>query len=120
VQNIILEEMEDFDGILIATTNLTQNMDKAFERRFLYKIEFEKPNEDVRANLWKSILRISEDDAKVLAKKYDFTGALIENVFRKKTVNSILYNKSYDLKDIMTLAGEEYIEKPHTIGFGNG
>jgi SpoVK/Ycf46/Vps4 family AAA+-type ATPase len=43
MQNIILEEMEKLEGILIATTNLTQNMDKAFERRFLFKVEFEKP-----------------------------------------------------------------------------
>ena len=38
LQNIILQEMETLDGIMIATTNLQQNMDKAFERRFLYKI----------------------------------------------------------------------------------
>ncbi|MDR0877431.1 MAG: ATP-binding protein [Treponema sp.] len=37
IQNIILQEMEDLSGILIATTNLAKNMDKAFERRFLYK-----------------------------------------------------------------------------------
>ena len=44
IQNIVLQEMENFDGILIATTNLTGNIDSAFGRRFLYKIEFEKPN----------------------------------------------------------------------------
>ena len=45
LQNIILQEMENLDGIMIATTNLQQNMDKAFERRFLYKIKFDKPTE---------------------------------------------------------------------------
>ena len=38
LQNIILQEMESIDGIMIATTNLTNNLDKAFERRFLYKV----------------------------------------------------------------------------------
>jgi SpoVK/Ycf46/Vps4 family AAA+-type ATPase len=38
IQNIILQELENLKGILIATTNLTDNLDKAFERRFLYKI----------------------------------------------------------------------------------
>ena len=38
IQNIILQEMESLEGIMIATTNLTSNLDKAFERRFLYKI----------------------------------------------------------------------------------
>ena len=36
IQNLILQEMEVLDGILIATTNLTENFDEAFERRFLY------------------------------------------------------------------------------------
>ena len=43
MQNIILQEIENLDGILIATTNLTSNLDRAFERRFLYKVEFHKP-----------------------------------------------------------------------------
>ena len=37
MQNIILQEIEDLDGILIATTNQTSNLDSAFERRFIYK-----------------------------------------------------------------------------------
>ena len=44
IQNIILQEMESLDGILIATTNLADNLDTAFERRFLYKIRFDKPD----------------------------------------------------------------------------
>ncbi|MBQ2141621.1 MAG: AAA family ATPase, partial [Alistipes sp.] len=43
MQNILLEEIEKLDGILIATTNLPCNLDKAFERRFIYKIEFMQP-----------------------------------------------------------------------------
>jgi SpoVK/Ycf46/Vps4 family AAA+-type ATPase len=42
IQNILLEEFENFEGILIATTNLVNNMDNAFERRFLFKVEFKK------------------------------------------------------------------------------
>lgn len=48
ILNIILQEIEQLDGILIATTNLPENMDKAFERRFLYKIQFEKPDLNCR------------------------------------------------------------------------
>lgn len=43
MQNIILEELETFGGIMIATTNLTDNLDAAFERRFLFKIGFARP-----------------------------------------------------------------------------
>ncbi len=51
IQNILLEEIENFDGILIATTNLVNNMDTAFERRFLFKIEFKKPNLAAKAKI---------------------------------------------------------------------
>lgn len=56
IQNIILQEMETLDGIMIATTNLEQNMDKAFERRFLYKIKFNKPSVEARMNIWRSMI----------------------------------------------------------------
>lgn len=51
IQNIILQEMETLEGIMIATTNLTTNLDKAFERRFLYKIRFDKPSVEVRSKI---------------------------------------------------------------------
>lgn len=56
MQNIFLEQIERFDGILIATTNLLENLDKAFSRRFNYKIEFVKPNKEQRIELWKKLL----------------------------------------------------------------
>jgi len=52
MQNIILQEMETLEGIMIATTNLTGNLDKAFERRFLYKIEFQKPTAEESKYIW--------------------------------------------------------------------
>jgi SpoVK/Ycf46/Vps4 family AAA+-type ATPase len=119
VQNIILEELENFEGILIATTNLTQNMDSAFERRFLYKITFEKPTIENKIKLWESIVKINEIDAKTLANQFDFTGAQIENIFRKKTANSILYGDSYDLNKLIDLCKEEKIDKTTRIGFGS-
>jgi hypothetical protein len=116
-QNIILEEMENFEGILIATTNLTQNFDTAFERRFLYKIEFDKPSLENRAKIWIEFLKLNEEDALTLAKKFDFTGAQIENIFRKKTADSILYGDTYDLNKIIDLCKTEKIEKEQKIGF---
>lgn len=94
IQNIILQEMESLDGIMIATTNLTENMDTAFERRFLYKICFEKPDAAVRKSLWMSMMpNLSEADAYTLAEKYDFSGGQIENISRKATINVILHGE---------------------------
>jgi len=56
MQNIFLEQIERFEGILIATTNLLDSIDKAFSRRFNYKIEFLKPDEDKRLLLWEKLL----------------------------------------------------------------
>ena len=101
MQNIILEEMENLEGILIATTNLTSNMDKAFERRFLYKVEFNKPEESARINIWRSMIKgLSFEDATQLAKEFDFSGGQIENIARKQLVSHILYGKELSLEEI--------------------
>ena len=91
MQNIILQEMEQFDGIMIATTNLAQNMDPAFERRFLYKILFERPDASVRANLWQEMIpELDTEECQALGEQFDFSGGQIENVARKYAINSIL------------------------------
>ena len=96
IQNIILQEMESLDGIMIATTNLVQNMDDAFERRFLYKVKFEKPELAQRAKIWKSMLpELSSDAATRLASAYDFSGGQIENITRKCDIESVLYGDDY-------------------------
>ena len=92
VQNIILQEMEQLEGILIATTNLEQNLDSAFERRFLYKLKFERPSSKVRAKIWQSMLaEITKTDALALADQFELSGGQIENVARKFTINDILF-----------------------------
>lgn len=107
VQNIILQEMEQLQGILIATTNLECNLDSAFERRFLYKLRFERPDTDVRAKIWQSMIKgLRKNDALTLAERYELSGGQIENVARKHTINDILFGRKQKLVD--TLA--EYCE----------
>ena len=121
IQNIILQEMENLDGILIATTNLAQNMDKAFERRFLYKIKFEKPTLEARMHIWHEMIpTLSEDDTKTLAEKYEFSGGQIENIARHNAINGILYgDKGNTLEGLMTYYDSECLETRQTrkIGF---
>jgi SpoVK/Ycf46/Vps4 family AAA+-type ATPase len=86
MQNIFLEQIERFDGILIATTNLLESIDKAFSRRFNYKIEFTKPTLEQRVELWKKMLPESlplEDgfDIEKLA-KHELTGGQIEMIIK--------------------------------------
>lgn len=108
MQNIILQEMESLDGIMIATTNLTSNMDSAFERRFLYKIEFEKPSLEAKQSIWRSMLpTLSEADAMMLATKYDFSGGQIENIARKQTVEEILTGEELNINRIVEFCNAE-------------
>lgn len=98
IQNIILQEMESLDGILIATTNLADNLDTAFERRFLYKIRFEKPDASVRKLIWKQMIpELSPADAATLATALDFSGGQIENIARKYAIHSVLHGEPESL-----------------------
>ena len=110
IQNIILQEMEDLDGILIATTNLTCNLDKAFERRFLYKIRFEKPSVEAKSRIWKTMIpELGEAEALQLASAFDFSGGQIENIARKKTVKSLISGETPTYTQIREYCQEETI-----------
>ena len=120
MQNIILQEIEDLDGILIATTNLTSNLDKAFERRFLYKVEFHKPDTDVKTKIWHAMLKdITIDEAHRLASRFDFSGGQIENIARKRTVDYILTGKFASLDEIEDYCRTEQLmgRERRSIGF---
>ena len=91
IQNIILQEMETLEGIMIATTNITANLDKAFDRRFIYKIQFERPTVEAKQQIWKSMIpALSDSTTRALAKEFDMSGGQIENVARKYAVEHIL------------------------------
>ena len=108
MQNIILQEMESLEGIMIATTNLTSNMDSAFERRFLYKIEFMQPSLEAKQSIWRSMLpSLSEADARMLATKYDFSGGQIENIVRKQTIEEILTGEELNINRIVEFCNAE-------------
>ena len=111
IQNIILQEMEKLDGILIATTNLTTNLDKAFERRFLYKVRFDKPGVEVKEKIWCSMLpSLSVGQAKRLSDEFDFSGGQIENIVRKKEIRYIIDGVEAGFKEIRSYCLEEMID----------
>ena len=111
IQNIILEEIEKLEGIMIATTNLTTNLDTAFERRFIYKIKFERPDTEAKKQIWKSMIPSLPDDAAfVLAKEFDLSGGQIENVSRKRTVELILSGNEPTLDQLREYCKAETID----------
>ena len=121
-QNIILQAMENLSGIMIATTNLSINLDSAFERRFLYKICFDKPTVATRKQIWEAMLpSLSGEEARSLAESYDFSGGQIENIARKQIVDSILNGHNQDISHVMSYCQSENIRnsKNKRIGFIN-
>ena len=121
IQNIILQEMEALDGILIATTNLAQNMDKAFERRFLYKIKFEKPTIEARISMWHEMIpSLNEEQCRTLASKYDFSGGQIENIARHYAIGNILHGEPENVIEVLSAyCDSERLEtkEHHKVGF---
>ena len=117
MQNIFLEQIEKFDGVLIATTNLLETIDMAFSRRFDFKIKFEKPSFKERVKLWELKLpknaEFEEDfDIKTLA-KYDLTPAQIELVIKNTALKVALRKKPvFTIKDFI-----ETIEKEKRNAF---
>ncbi len=106
MQNIFLEQIENFRGMLIATTNLLENIDKAFSRRFNYKIEFKKPNLVQRKELWELMLPVEapyekEFDIDELA-TFSLTGGQI-NLIVKNTAYKVAVKKEalFTTKDFL-------------------
>ncbi|MBN2864148.1 MAG: AAA family ATPase [Bacteroidales bacterium] len=112
IQNILLQSLENFEGILIATTNLAGNLDGAFERRFSFRIEFPKPDAESRKSIWRSKLPdLSETEAEKLAQKFELSGGDIDVQVRQALLQKVL-RKKVKLYDIV----EENCRKDH--GFG--
>ena len=121
IQNILLEEMEKLDGIMIATTNMTDNLDSAFARRFLFKIKFGQPTVEAKKAIWHDKLEwLSEEECTHLAQRFDFSGGEIDNIVRKVTMSEVLDGARPDLAGIEELCRHEKIESKNSgenIGF---
>ena len=120
LQNILLEEMENLEGVMIVTTNMIMNLDDAFERRFLFKIQFEKPGREVKAHIWKSMIDgLDDKDSMELADLYDMSGGEIENIARKATMEYVLTGKEPDADMVKAFAKNEKLTKNHraVVGF---
>lgn len=131
MQNLFLEAFERFSGTLIATTNLRENLDDAFSRRFHFKLEFPFPEAEERKQIWRrtipKTLPVSKDVSfESLAEKYALTGGQISVVIKnaaveaaqnghKKVTMSILdkyadleYKTSFDKKSNLRIGFRNY------------
>ena len=108
MQNIILQELEDFKGIFIATTNLIHNLDNAIDRRILYKLKFENPDQETRFQILSS--QFPSIDAQIInqvAENHVLSGGQIQNIKKKYLVNSVLFNNQNKEEEFQKYIAEE-------------
>jgi len=78
----LLQKLEEYDGIVVLATNLSENIDPAFRRRLHFIVEFLKPDEAARETLWRKFLPDEllrgELDYEFLAKTFELTPAEIK------------------------------------------
>ncbi len=125
MQNIFLEQIERFEGILVATTNLLDSIDKAFSRRFNYKIEFLKPNLEQRKTLWEKLLPSElplekNFNIEKLAKS-SLTGGQIELVIKNTAYKLAIDDEAiFRVEDFLEEIHKEekgQFDKDKTVGF---
>ena len=89
VINVLLQELERFNGVVIFATNLAANFDPAFERRIRTHVLFEMPGVREREQIWRvqihpSRTPLAEDvDFRALAEQYEASGGDIRNAVLK-------------------------------------
>lgn len=111
MQTLLLQAMEDFEGICICTTNLPMNL-KEFERRFLYKISFDKPDSNTRFKILRDkIPFLTDDQIYRISESYSLTGGQIANLSKKFIMNQILKGNYPDMDEILRLCESEFMIK---------
>ena len=119
MQNIILQEMEDFEGIMMATTNLTDNLDKAFDRRFLYKIKFENPTFDTRIEIMRDKFPFLKLEAvRQLCEHFSLTGGQMANIAKKCSIHELLNGQLPEPDEISAFCRDEQgLTEKRKLGF---
>jgi SpoVK/Ycf46/Vps4 family AAA+-type ATPase len=112
MQNIFLEQLEKFEGILIATTNLVELMDSAFSRRFHHKIEFKRPMPEERLRLWQ--IHIPEKaplaadvNLRHLSEEYDLSGGQIALAVQNAATMAAMRGNKICQRDLISACEQE-------------
>ncbi len=107
IQTIIIEELESFEGLLVATTNNAENFDDAYDRRFLLKLEVGLPDASTRLRIWRSLMpELPADVSERLAARFRLTGAGIETVLARFGLIEALDDRTPGYSDLMDLCAQ--------------
>ncbi|HLK31332.1 MAG TPA: AAA family ATPase, partial [Puia sp.] len=87
----LLQRIEEFDGLIILSTNMKTNIDDAFIRRFDDIVKFSMPTEEEREEIWEKVFTDKIDYGKIHqdVKKYQLSGANISNVIHYAGIKAV-------------------------------
>jgi hypothetical protein len=82
--NYLLQRLEEFDGVVILTTNFATSIDEAFLRRLRFRIQFPFPDKAERTRLWEKMLPsrlpVEDDlDFEWMGEAFELSGGHIRN-----------------------------------------
>lgn len=116
----LLQRIEDFPGMVVLATNLKDNMDEAFFRRFQSVLYFPMPEKQARKQLWKQMLpsewlRSDEQEILAFAAEAELSGGSMINVVQRCAL--MLYTLETPLltKELFQIAMDKELEKEGTI-----
>jgi AAA+ superfamily predicted ATPase len=103
----LLQRMEDFDGLIVLASNMKNNIDDAFIRRFNAVVRFSLPSESDRVLIWKKSFphHIGFSDGMDIpeqVKKYELSGGNIINIVQYACLKALEHNNSeISLDDVL-------------------
>ena len=116
----LLQRIEMCENLVILASNLKDNMDEAFLRRFQSIVYFPKPGPKERMAIWTKGFSqqadVSELDFSTLAKNFDLTGAEIMNVIRVSSLLTIKQDKcKVAMEDVISAIRQEKMKSGQII-----
>jgi hypothetical protein len=111
--NYLLQRMENYEGVVILTTNMLRNLDAAFTRRIHYTVEFPFPDERQREGMWSKVFpaetpRGDDLDLAFLARRFKLTGASIKNIALNGAFLAAANGRVVDMAHLMGALKREY------------
>lgn len=118
----ILQRVEQFDGIVVLSTNFYHNIDKAFLRRMKYVLKYQMPDEAIRRSIWESCLPAEQFreplDMDYLAAQFEFTGGMIKNVVLSACVMAVHAQKQLCMEFLLQAIRAEYEKMEWPVSAG--
>jgi SpoVK/Ycf46/Vps4 family AAA+-type ATPase len=114
--NYLLQRVEEYDGVVILTTNFATSIDEAFVRRLRFRVQFPLPSPKERARLWEVMLppEMPQDDEGIdfdwLGETFELSGGHVRNAVLRAAMVAADADKALSNRMVYDAAAAEYRE----------